>query len=244
MKELYRMIDSDLAELIKEPETVLDMVSKKISEFNSLDSSELSDEYINRTINELSYIYFSLPYKLGTGSCLWRARKSSNRLLLSHTDELKYPPSNVVDYGRANTVGASVFYAATSAETAFTECRLKEGDYFHSARYELKADKDIYLHRFGDLDSLRRNSQTVFNKPYYNEAYAYALSKLKPKVKLAVQLVDAFFVDRLSRKGNMDEYRVSSRIVNELLSVSNISGIIYPSVEHSGGYNYAIKPTV
>ena len=57
-----------------------------------------------------------------------------------------------------------------------------------------------------------------------------------------MQLVDAFFVDRLGRKGGKDEYRVTAKITAELLQ-SDLHGVIYPSVEHAGGYNYALKPS-
>lgn len=99
------------------------------------------------------------------------------------------------------------------------------------------------LYVVGDIDAVRQSGRTVFDRPEYANSIKYALGKLHPNVALAVQLADAFFVDRLSRKGNEAEYVVTASIIMEFMEASGqIDGIIYKSVGNSGGYNTALKP--
>ena len=56
-------------------------------------------------------------------------------------------------------------------------------------------------------------------------------------------MVDAFLADRFSRPGK-DAYRVTNLIAREFLRSKSIDAIIYPSVAHPGGTNYAIKADV
>ena len=77
--------------------------------------------------------------------------------------------------------------------------------------------------------------------PAFGNAIRDGLDSLDTDTAQAVRLVDAFFSDRFSRVGK-SEYKLTNLIASEFLSTQVIDGIIYPSVEHLGTYNYAIKP--
>lgn len=237
----FSWIDRSLSGLMTEPDSVLDKVVEQISIFNAKSTEDLSDEYIRQTVDQLTFMFFSLPYAVEGVADWWRVRRSKPGELFTHTDSLKYPPADKTPALRINAAGSSVFYASTSPETAFAESRLKAGDFFHLTKFQTKPRFHLYV--FGDIDSLRRRAKTIFDMPEFQRAYEYALGKLRPNVRLAVQLVDAFFVDRLGRKGSPDEYRVTAAIASELLRSKQLQGVIYPSVEHSGGFNVAIKPS-
>ncbi|MFA6137931.1 MAG: RES family NAD+ phosphorylase [Sulfurimonas sp.] len=244
MSKDYSKYDENIKILNDLPKDTLDIVSNIIKEFNSKEAKDIDDAYIHDVVNNLAYVYISITYPFNNLD-IWRVRPSKCGELFENITELKYPPTNfIIDFGRANTPFSPVFYAASSPETAFAESRLKENDYFHLTRYCLKDKMDMHTIIIGDMDSLRRRKKTIFDIPEYADKYEYIFSSLKDDICLAVQLVDAFFIDRLSRKGNQDEYRITSRIINEFLQFGDtkVSGIIYPSVEHAGGHNYAYKP--
>ncbi|MDP2894711.1 MAG: RES family NAD+ phosphorylase [Sulfurimonas sp.] len=242
----YSHYDKTIEMLNNKPSSSLDKVSNLINEFNSKASKDLDNKYIHQTIDYLSYLFFTIPYSFNDTTEFWRVRPSACGELFNNTNDLKYPPNEAIrEYGRANISAISMFYAATSPETAFAECRLNKDDYFHLTKYTIKQKSTLHIIVIGDIDNLRRRKKTVHDTPEYAAKIDYILSRLNPDIRLAVQLVDAFFVDRLSRKGSQDEYRVTSRIINELLEASdlNISGVMYESVEHAGGFNYAFKPS-
>jgi hypothetical protein len=235
-------LDEVVKRLNSESNIVLQEVSELIKAFNAKSVKELDDDYIRTSVDRLTFIYFMLPASLKEPASFWRARKSEEGQLFEHTNDLAYPPSKITNLARANHQNSSIFYAASSPETAFSECRFNDGDNFHLTSYSVKKDSKFHVLIMGDIDSLRRTSKAVFDSAQRANAYNYVLSRLKDDIRMAVRLVDAFFVDRLSRKGNDDEYKVTASIVSELLKPEEISGIIYPSVEHSGGFNYALKP--
>jgi len=238
----FSWLEPTAQQLNKTPPSILQDVSNCIKRFNSTPTEKLDLPYIAETIDWLTYYFFIIPYQASHPDSFWRTRLSEPDHLFPHTDELKYPPDSAVSAGRANFQGSPIFYAGSSPETTFAECRLNEGDHFHLTEYTVRDGSTFYLHVLGDIDSMRRRGKTVLDRPSFAKAYLYALDLLRDDVRMAVQLVDAFFVDRLSRKGGDAEYQVTASIVAELLKQEKLSGIIFPSVEHAGGFNYAIKP--
>jgi len=235
-------LDEVINTLNRESDVILQEVSETIKSFNNKSAKELDNNYIRTTIDQLTYLYFMLPAVLKEPDSFWRARPSEKGQLFEHTDDLAYPPSGHTSLARANHQNSSIFYAASSPETAFSECRFNENDNFHLTKYSVKKDSKLHVLILGDIDSLRRTSKTVFDSIERADAHNYVLNRLKDDIRMAVRLVDAFIVDRLARKGSDDEYRITASIVTELLKPEEVSGIIYPSVEHPGGFNYAIKP--
>lgn len=202
--------------------------------------ASISDNQIESLVRDLTFVYFMLPYKVSHGVEMWRTRISNPGELYSHTDDLKYPPVKTAT-SRVAYSEEPIFYAASSPETAFAEARLQVGDFFHLGNYGVRSDDGFYISMIGDLDSLRRQGKTAFGISSFEVFYKTILDGLPASTKLAVQLVDAFFVDWLGRKGSDDVYRISNAITHEILTAPNLSGIVFHSVEHAGGYNYALK---
>ena len=223
-------IDDAVKQLNKEPVSALDKVSELIKQFNIKKIEDVDKEDIRKLVDFLTYFFLMLPYNISNPIEVWRVRPSKCGELFFHTEDLKYPPKKNVSPGRANSSISPIFYAGTSPETTFAECRLNEGDFFHLTKYVLNPSPKFNIHILGDIDSLRRRSKTVFELPMFDAAYKYALDALKPEIRLAVQIVDAFFVDRLSRKGNKEEYRITSAITSELLQSDALFGILYPKI--------------
>ena len=215
-------------------------VSELIKAFNSKKINEIDDNSISEIVDCLSYFHFGLKYTINDSKEIWRVRTSNKGQLFTHTDELKYPPLENNKIGRVTSPISSIFYSSSSPETAMAERRLKEGEYFHLSKYSVKPETKIIVSIIGEIDHIRRRSKTLLEVPNSKDTYHYVLDKLNEDILLTVYLVDAFYSDRLSRKGSAGEYRVTSAIASELFQNEGISGMIYPSVEHAGGFNFAL----
>jgi hypothetical protein len=66
--------------------------------------------------------------------------------------------------------------------------------------------------------------------------------------RMAREYVDAYIADFMSRVPDetteRNLYEVTARISNAYLFQDDVDGIVYPSVRHKGGLNFAIKPDV
>ncbi len=224
------------------PKQDLINVSNTIQKFNETKAEDLTEQQIIETIDMLGYFHFSIEYILGADISFWRVRSSDPGVLYQSSSDFESPPLEQASGGRANFHNSPLFYAATSPETAFTESRLNEEQFFHLTKYKIMKDRLIPVVVYGDIDSYRRRSKSIFDDENYTKAYKHIFDNLNPDIAQCIYLVDAFFTDRLNRKGCENEYKITRTIFNELFKKDDVCGGIYSSVEHSGGYNYVIKP--
>jgi hypothetical protein len=231
-----------LAELCNIGDCSLDCVSDEIRAFSATPIADLTEKQIVRTVDRLLDVYALLPLTLSKkGFDVWRVRESSEGELFSAFSDAGPPPPECAGAGRANSGGTSVFYCGSSPETCFAESRLSEGNFFHLYRYELIEGEQLSLVMIGDLDSIRRTGHSIMRSPIVERGYSNILSSLSGRVRLAMQLVDAFLFDQIGRKGDPYQYRVTQIIFDAVSSGLGVDGVMYPSVEHAGGFNYALK---
>jgi len=220
---------------------VLDLVADEIRAFNALPVANLTEEQIAGTVDRLLEVYALLPLTLSKeGFDAWRVRPNSEGELFSDFSDAGPPPPEKANAGRANSEGKSVFYCGASPETCFAESRFSDGDFFHLFRYSLNEGEQLSLVCIGDLDSIRRNGHSILRSPKVDQGYAAILSKVSDDVRLAMQLVDAFFFDQISKKGSPDQYRVTQLVFEAVSSGIGVDGVMYTSVEHAGGFNFAL----
>ncbi|UOA17528.1 hypothetical protein DSM14862_00278 [Sulfitobacter indolifex] len=223
-------------------DSALDYVSDNIRDFCSLQVNEITQEKADRVVDQLLDVYFVLPMTLSeAGFDTWRVRPSDREQSFVKFSDAAAPPPEKAATGRANAACESVFYCGSSPETCFAESRLAKGDTFHLFRYNLIQGRKLSLVSIGDYDSIRRRGRTILQSPIIEKGCSDILKRLKPNVRLAVQLVDAFFFDQINRKGNADQYRITQTIFRAISSGLEVDGVMYPSVEHSGGTNFALK---
>lgn len=229
--------------LLSLPPTVLNHVSKKISDFNRLRDDEIDEIETRRLISELAFVYFLMPIAIRRGHVIFRGRSFESRSLLSTVQEFYAPSADLAVVQRANGHGETVFYGGSSDETVFSEVGATAGKFINIAALGVRQDCEITAFTIGEMDHYRRWRRNRFLPSGLELSTQETLSKLHPDVSLAIQLVDAFLADRFSRPGK-EAYRVTNLIASEFLRSQSIDAIIYPSVALPGGTNYAIKDEV
>ncbi len=233
--------DQFINQLNNLPNDILDRISNQIDLFNKVPTSKLTRRNVSELIDGLAYVFFMTPFKASTIKELWRSRPCKEGELFTHTDELRYPPSHCTSMLRMNFQGEPLFYSSDTPETTFAECRLQEQTFFHLTKYSVQPDNDFHAFCIGDIDNVRRKGSTVFSHPNRTKGIKDTLSRLRKDVALAVQLVDAFFVDRMNRKGE-SEYVVTSVIAKEFFNIhKGVDCLIFESVQHKGGFNYVFS---
>lgn len=225
------------------PPDVLDRVAEQIRDFNGRSDNDIDEAAAHRLITELTFVYFLLPVSMSNGHTIFRGRPVDPGGLLPAVDEFGPPPTHKAGVGRANGAGDPLFYGGSSDETVFAEIRATAGSSINIAAFTVKSGRSITAHVIGELDHYRRWRRNRFLPAGLEDHAQNILAELHPDVALAVQLVDAFLADRFSRPGK-DAYRVTNLIAREFLRSKSIDAIIYPSVAHPGGMDYAIKAGV
>ncbi len=114
-------------------------VRETISSINRLKLADADYSYLVRRIRQL---IVGVPFTgkiLNPGTRLYRARRSSKKIL--HVTELGHPPaSSVVSYQRCNPPGKPMFYCASHQATACYEIDAKVGDIEYVSCWAVKRE--------------------------------------------------------------------------------------------------------
>lgn len=181
---------------------------------------------------------------------LVRSRSTQRGTDFENVKQMGYPPAHRVQrLGRCNFVEQSVFYGSSNVETSFLEIGFTEQEPCAViAQFRLKAGASLTLQPIGELDHYRRHRKPRLDTPGVVEQLDLLLDGLDHYDQITRWFVDAYLADFFSRIPNSNTennlYEVTSRIANAYLMQADVDGIIYPSVKHAGGLNYAIKPEV
>lgn len=103
-------------------------LSSRINRFMRADYASLTDNEIRRRISRMSSGYVSLPCYVGKYGA-YRARINEGGEFFKFANQLWYPPAEVAQGGRFNSVGEPKFYASGCPSTAILEVRPKVGDF-------------------------------------------------------------------------------------------------------------------
>ena len=140
---------------------------------------------------------------------------------MKHPDkELSSPPSRFARSGRMNADGISVFYGATSINTALTEVRPPVGSKVATARFEII--RDI---RLLDLTSLQKVRETG---SIFDPSYAYRLGRMMFLQKLTDRICRAVMPN-----DEKTEYLPTQAIADYLATAGKVplDGILFPSAQ-------------
>lgn len=122
--------------------------------------------------------------------------------------------------------------------------RVSAGSSINIAAFTVKPGSNISAQVIGELDQYRRWRRRNRTLPAGLEDHAQnILAEFHPDAALAILLVDAFLADWFNRP-RKEAYRITNLIAREFLWSQSIDAIIYPSVAHPGGTDYAIKAKV
>jgi hypothetical protein len=213
-------------------------VAEKFDEADFVATFELLSKYVTSV---------GIPFKQFS---MLRSRSTQRGMDFENIKQMSYPPEHrVATFGRCNFPGQSMLYAANNIETSFLEIELN--DKTPSAitlQFNLKEEEEIRLLSIGELNHYRRHGRTRLDTPGAVEQLDNLLKPLDQYERIAYQFVDSYFADYFSRvrdeRTERNLYEVTARIAGALLTQPDIDGIIYPSVRHAGGLNFAIKPEV
>lgn len=180
---------------------------------------------------------------------LVRSRSTQRGLDFEHVRQMMYPPAQRVKLGRCNFERQPILYGSSNVETSFLEIGFSEQESCAViAQFRLKHGSKLTLRPIGELDHYRRYRRSRLGTPGAAEQLDQLLGNLDHYGQIAHWYVDAYFADFFSRIRNdnyeRNLYEVTSRIANAFLMDENVDGLIYPSVKHAGGLNFAIKPNV
>ena len=178
-----------------------------------------------------------------------RSRSTQRGLDFEHASQMGYPPAQRVKLGRCNFEGQSILYGSSNVETSFLEIGFNEQEPCAViAQFRLKHGAKLTLRPIGELDHCRRYRRSRLGTPGAAEQLGKLLDDLEHYDQTTRWYVDAYLADFFSRiRNDTDErnlYEVTSRIASALLMEEHVDGLIYPSVKHAGGLNFAIKPNV
>ena len=168
-----------------------------------------------------------------------RARILEDDKKFDSIHKLSYPKQeNCKTFGRCNRPNQSVLYAGVGTELLFSEINAHIGDIV--GIIHMQPTQKLYFARVGALNLWRRTSGICL---LHEEIKKEIEIIYKNPENIVSFLFDAFISDYFSRSGNQHIYKLTSAYTSAILnSNSNISGIIYDSVNHTAGACLAIKP--
>ena len=177
-----------------------------------------------------------------------RARNTPRGTDFEHVRQLGYPPitrSNSIQ--RCSLPREQIFYGSSNVETSLLEVGFTEDrPCAVLAHFSLRAGSILKLLPIGEIDHLRRYGRLRMPANGVKERLEEALKGLEFYHRSAYEFVDALLADLFSRDKNSPEnsaiYETTARISKMFLSHEEIDGMIYPSVRHAGGVNYAVLP--
>lgn len=169
---------------------------------------------------------------LGT-SAVFRARRNTARERFSHASDLWCPPAELVQMGRFNRPGESVFYASSTINAALWEVRPKVGEVVTVAICTPVVAPAVFhlthigLHHYqGNPDAFWRGVPDIRSNP----SFMGDLRQLGIDRKWS--RIDDFLSELATRPVGEQAglYEATSQLGETLLRVPNTDGIIYPSV--------------
>ena len=209
-------------------------------------SIEQLTEMISALFKDMPYIAYAIKNtELGK---VFRGRIGRSSELLEKPSEFGYrQPRDVRDYGRCHCPGTSMFYCSTDLATVLTELAPEVGDRVHAVRATIKEKHELRVTAIGEIDNSRRYGRPVIGNNESYETLTNLLGKIKRKDSndhARIMVTDAFFADLFAQPARKQhEYRPTSVLADLIFRMRDgFDGLAYPSVEHRGRINYAIRP--
>lgn len=151
---------------------------------------------------------------------------------------------DVKEFGRCNRPGFSVSYASNNIETALAELRAHMGQRIQFIEASLRPDVLLGVVCVGIIDYYRRHE---IPPPILGAA---AIEHIVGRKDLAdemfwkqVEIIDAFIAAQFRKQVSRPfDYNITSAYAGLNFELPGVDCLIYPSVGHMGGWNFAITP--
>lgn len=202
-------------------------IRDQIKKLNAINYKIITIKEIEKLLDPLFVGYMVNAPKYYAGTRIFRGRICSKPAMVS---ELKYPPKEVVlNYGRANDIGQSMFYGTIGREIPFFELDPKEGDTIAISLWKTTAD--LMLNHVGYT---AKTAEALKSKRDFVNMYDF----IKQMAQTGNRIISAYdyLASAFTRKVNKNKayyYKLSIAITNKLLGTP-LSGIMYPTISYSG----------
>lgn len=209
-------------------------IQQIIQELEQLNLEEISTELLKPKVVLLLSAHPNTSFILQPGpERLYRAVLHTDET--NHTDRLKYPPEDKVEYlGRANLVGQSIFYGASEPRVTFFEREAKPGEVL--AISEWRVTKPIPIHLLGYTEYILQQAKSTRPLPGSDLNH--------PHRGISSRTND--FLHELFMKSTEDSkhaYKLTSMISQHFYSFGG--GIAYPTVKmHGNAENFALPAKI
>jgi hypothetical protein len=216
------------------------------SECNRL-AGDFSEGAFIETFARISPFVRTFPISFSTFS-LVRSRRIESSTDFENVKQMGYPPAHrVSEIGRCNFRGQPILYGSSNLETTFLEIEFDERHPCAiSVQFSLKKGQSLVLLPIGEIDHYRRHGRLRMDTLGVTEQIDNLLEPLEHYPRTALQFVDAYLADYFRREPNgstqRNVYEVTARIANSMFDLPGVDGLIFPSIRHEGGINYALKP--
>ena len=185
--------------------------------------------------------YQILSLEIGRGTIFWRARQISEKPYLN-LSELDYPPANLAKTGRLNDINEPCFYISAREETALAEVEAQDGQLIQLAGFRILNEAPIRLAVIGEFSNVQKNGYMRFPGQDPDMVIANILNGMPHQAALTKLYIDRFFAHVLSDpNASKNGYLFCRALRHSIYSINPSSGIVFPSVKDSGGFNLAIK---
>lgn len=215
------------------PPLTLDYLVERINnyELSSLDAK-------HQFISELVQAHAVFNVKFSSSFVFKRARKI----------DVDYYPESIQDFlwkidgnamaGRVNPEGFPVLYVADRAETAYRETHI-DGNIALLVELQIREGLSCPVAPIGEIMLIQRGHGR-FLKGKEAADFDARLNACNPNHAKALLITDAFLYDQLTQ--DSDGYLISSYIAKSIFEkLPHLSAIAYPSMQHEGAVNFAIK---
>lgn len=208
---------------------------------------------IGELLNELTKNHPFIRYSMGHGFQVYRGRihePTYDHFYLNISDLSYRKAEDTKGYGRCHIPSQSVFYSSNNQDTVFSELTPEMGNYVTIVTAKPKEKKELYLMEIGAIDDARRYGLSLIDLSLSDSDKEIKkifdkLNSGSPQDKedsLKTIFLDAFMADMfMSPASKQRDYKVTAVLSSIIRSRfgSEMDGLIYPSVAHRGGLNYA-----
>jgi RES domain len=178
---------------------------------------------------------------------VYRARPNEGTELYHNVSQLWYPlAEHKPPLNRANCPNGSVFYCSDSIETALIEQKINAP----GSTYTLLKCERINREKYPVVLEIGVNDLTAKHNPRLGGNRANPRTTIRTKFRndsdyQANEVIHRFLIREFTKNVTNDErclYKISAATAKQVLAVSGVDGICYPSVQsHFKGVNIAFK---
>ncbi|MEN4603150.1 RES domain-containing protein [Pantoea agglomerans] len=215
------------------PPLALDYLVARINDFE-LSSLDAKHQFISELIQ--AHVIFNINFS--STFVFKRARKIDGDYYPESIQDFLWKIDGNAMAGRVNPEGFPVLYVADRAETAYREINI-DSNIALLVELQIREGLACRVAPIGEIMLIQRGHGR-FLKGKEAADFDAMLNACNPNHAKALLITDAFLFEQLTQ--DRDEYRISSYIAKSFFEkLPHLSAIAYPSVQHEGAVNIAIK---